>query len=74
MNKTVPTLVLLLTGCIYRQEIREQHCAHVAIERHGTKTCTGAYYSWTEGERCYTRLYNQTMVYEGHLDDRWRPE
>lgn len=67
-------LTLLLSGCIERQEIREQHCAQVAIERHGVKLCSGTYYVWVEGNRCYTRLWNQTTIYEGHLSDDWRPE
>ena len=60
----------LLTGCVERQEIREQHCAHLSIERHGRDT----YGTWTHGERCYTRLWDKRRVYEGKLDDRWRPE
>ena len=66
-------LALLLVGCA-RQEIREQHCAHLSIERHGWHPPDGTYGTWTRGERCYTRLWNRRRVYEGKLGDQWRPE
>ena len=75
MNVAAIGLGLLLTGgCIGRQEIRGQHCAHLAIERHGALPPVGAYGAWTHGARCYVHLWNGRRVDEGKLDDTWRPE
>ena len=67
-------LLALVVGCIERQELREQHCAQLAIERHGAQPPDGAYGTWTRGERCYTRLWNRKRIYEGKLSDKWRAE
>jgi len=64
----------MLLGCVERQELREQHCAHLAIERHGYRPPNGVYGTWTHGDRCYARLWSHTRVFEGHVGDDWRGE
>ena len=66
----------LAAGCIARQEIREQHCAHICIDTYGVNKQTGIYGSYTKGDRCYCvpwRGHGRTR-YEGHIGDAWRPE
>ncbi len=53
-------LTFLLTGCVERQELREQACAHIAIRNH----LDGVRGTWTHGEHCYARLYNGAVVRE----------
>lgn len=66
--------LLFTGGCVERQELREQHCALRAIERHSAHRPDGAYGTWTRGTRCNARLWNGRRVDEGALSDAWRPE
>lgn len=60
-------LLLALAGCVERQELREQHCAQLAIARHGVHRPDGVYGTWTRGARCNARLWNGRVVHEGKL-------
>jgi len=59
---------IALAGCIERQELREQHCARLAIERHGYRLPVGVYGTWTRGAQCYVRLWDHTLVREGEVE------
>lgn len=74
MRLAVFCMAFLIMGCVARQEIREQHCAHLALDRHGALQPSGAYGTWTRGRRCSALLWNRRVVNEGVLDDKWRPE
>lgn len=61
-------------ACVYKQEIREQHCAHVCIDMLGVHKQTGAYGSWVDGDRCHCKPWEGKSIDAGRLDDNWRPE
>lgn len=74
MKIIVIILALFFTGCIPRQEFREQHCAQLALEQHGAHRPLGVYGTFTHGAQCWSHLWTGERVYEGRLDDKWRPE
>lgn len=67
-------VTMLIAGCAYRQEVREQHCAQICIDKLGVHRQTGVYGSWAESNRCYCRPWEGPTVFAGRLNDKWRPE
>lgn len=69
----VIAVALLSAGCLERAELRLQHCAQVAIERHGVEPPQGAYGVRIERGRCRCRLWSGLELVE-RLPAGWRPE
>lgn len=67
--------LLFATGCVARQELREQQCAQLALAQHGAHKPLGVYGTWvSHGNQCWSHLWDGERLYEGRLDDKWRPE
>jgi hypothetical protein len=64
--------ICMLLGCAERAELREQQCAHRALEQYGGHPPAGVYGTWTYHDRCWARLWTGERVYEGRLtSDKW---